>query len=628
MSTVSSSTSSSTLSSLSSSTGIGGLVSGLDTDSLVESMTSATRSKIEKQEQKLQKLEWKQTAYRSVTTALKEFQSKYLDVLSSTNLRSESLYNTIAASTTSTAISVDATSNASAGSITINSITQLATSQTVTSGSTAITSALGGEMTATDITTLTDDITSDGSKSFTLTLDGTVKTITLDSDFVDAVTDDGFESALQDKINTAFGYKTGTTSKVTVSLEDDQLSFTADGSTLTVNALDSDTETVEMLGMTAGQSNKLSTSTTLENLSLATALTADTMTVTINSVDFTFSSTDTLASVMSSINSSDAGVTMSYSSITGKFSLTADDTGSGENIVVEESAGNLFTALGLTGSNSVTTEGQNAILSVDGQEITRSSNSFEVDGVTVKLLDESTDEITITMDEDTTSLKETITSFVEDYNTLIDMMNSLVKESYDSDYQPLTDDQKEEMTDDEIADWEEKAKTGLLNNDSTIKSITSKMQLLMYSSAVKGGISLYNLGITSAGYSENGKLTIDEDALEEALASNSSAVKELFTTDTTGLANQLNTIVNAAAKTSGTEGTRGTLVELAGYESTLSDTQNSLTTSIEKMNEDIATLKDYLEDEEDRYWSKFTALETALQSLNSQSAMLTSFSSS
>ena len=124
--------STSALSSLSAKTGMAGLVSGLDTDSLVESLTSASRAKITKSQQKVQTMEWKQAAYRNVSKTLKEFQSKYLDVLSKTNFRSASFYNTISSSTASTKISVSSTSAASAGNITIDKITQLATNQTVT----------------------------------------------------------------------------------------------------------------------------------------------------------------------------------------------------------------------------------------------------------------------------------------------------------------------------------------------------------------------------------------------------------------------------------------------------------------------------------------------------------------
>ena len=632
MATVNSTTSTSSLSSLSAKTGIAGLVSGLDTESIVESMTLSTRTRISKQEANVTKLQWKQSAFRNVTKALKEFQSKYLDVLSSTNMRSTSLYSTVKASTASTAVSVSATGNATAGSITINSISKLATNHTVSSGATPVSKALGGEMTATDVNALLSDIDTNGSKSFKLTLDGQVKTITMDPAFFAQVNLDGgnIQNALQDKVTAAFGEKSAGVPMVNVSFASDQLSFTTTtaGSQLTVNALNGDTATLDYLGLKDGQTDKLNKETALKDLALASDLVKidGKFKFTINTVDFTFEETDSLSTVMSRVNSSEAGVTMSYSSISDKFSLKADNSGVGDNIDISETGSNVMSLFGLTGGNSVDQQGQNAVLVVNNQEISRASNSIEVDGVKIELLTESASEINISLKDDNTSLKDTITSFVEDYNNIIDMMNGLVKETKNADFQPLTKEQKSEMSETEIKEWEAKAKTGLLSGDSTIRSITSKMQEMMYGSAVSGGISLYNIGITSAGYNENGKLVIDKEKLATAIETKGAAIKELFTTETTGLANQLNTIITGATKTTGAKGTRGTLIEMAGYESTTSDTQNTIAASLEKMNKTIKNLKTMLEDEEQRYWNKFTALETAMSSMNNQSSMLTSFS--
>lgn len=632
MAAVSSTTSTSSLSTLSAKTGIAGLVSGLDTDSIVESMTLASRTKISNEQSKVTKLQWKQTAYRNVTKALKEFQTKYLDVLSKTNMRSSSMYNMVSASTTSTAVSVSSTSKATAGSITINSISQLATSQTVTTGAAGVSKAISGTA---DVTALLADITDGGvSKSFKLTLDGKVKTITMDAAFVEQVNKGtSFEDALQQKVTAAFGEKSADVPTVSVSLDgSNKLSFTTatSGSQLTVNSLNS-TDTLDFLGLTNGQSDKLNTNLALNQLPLSDTLEKDTdgkIKFTINAVDFTFEETDTLATVMSRVNSSDAGVTLSYSSISDKFTMTAEESGIGDNITISETDTNLMTLFGMTEANSVAKAGQNAILEVNGQEITRTSNSVEIDGVKVELLAETATEFSIALKDDTSSLKDNIKNFVTDYNNIIDMVNGLIKETKDSDFQPLTDEQKKEMSETEIKEWETKAKVGLLSGDGVLKGIASKMQSLMYSSAVSGGISLYNIGITSAGYTENGKLVIDEEKLDAALATKGSAIKELFTTEKTGLANQLNSIINSATKTTGVKGTRGSLVEVAGYESTTSDTDNNITKSIEKMNKTIKKLKAMLEDEETRYWNKFTALETAMSNLNTQSSMLTSFSAS
>ena len=621
--------STSALSSLSAKTGMAGLVSGLDTDSLVESLTSASRAKITKSQQKVQTMEWKQAAYRNVSKTLKEFQSKYLDVLSKTNFRSASLYNTVNSSTNSTKISVSSTSAATAGNITINKITQLATNQSVT-GVTGASTPLSGSA-AVNEADLLAGITASDSKSFLLKMDGQVRTITLDNAFKTDVGANGFEAALQTKIDSAFGEKSNGDSIIEVSMTGGVLGLTASGSQLTVNALNGDTATMGYLKLTEGQTDRLTTTSTLATLPLADALDgSEEFSVTINSVDFTFKKTDSLVSVMSRINSSAAGVTMNYSSITDKFTLTSKTSGMGDNIVVDDKSGNLMESLGLNGienTNMITTAGKNAELTVNNQSIVRTSNSIEVDGVKIELLETSNDAIAISSKADSTSLKDTIKNFVTDYNNMIEMMNKLVKEDFDSDYPPLTDEQKADMSEKEIETWEAKAKTGLLRGDSILKGVASKMQSMIYGSAVSGGISLYDMGITSAGYSENGKLKIDEAKLTKAIETKGSAIQELFTTEKTGVAQQLNDIITAATKTSGVKGTRGSLIEMAGYESTLSNTENSITESVTKTNKSITSLKIKLKAEETYYWNKFSALETAMQQLNSQSSMLSQFSS-
>lgn len=623
--------STSTTSSLSAKTGMGGLVSGLDTDTLVEKMTTGSRAKIAKQQQSLQKFQWKQTAYRGVSKALKEFQSKYMDSLSTTNFRSESLYNTVKASTTSTKISVESTSSANTGSIAITNVTQLATSETI-SGVAGASKPLTGNAATTDINGLLSDITANGSKSFLMKLNGNVRTITLDLDFVSAA-GVNIQTAMQAKIDATFGTKTAGASVVDVSWNGTQLGFSSSGSQLTISALKSDSATLTKLGFTDGQSDRINTTKTLADISPALANSLDAGGVfnfSINGKDFAFKSTDSLSTVMSKVNTSDAGVTMSYSAITDKFTLTAKESGAGDNIVVNEATGNLMSAFGLTGTGSNKLAGQNALLDINGISVARTSNSIAVDGVKINLLEKTAagETLTVSMKADSTSLKDTIKSFVTDYNNTVSMMNVLVKEDVDKAYPPLSEEQKKDMTEAEIAAWEKKAKVGLLRGDSALKEITSKMQSLMTGTGISGGISLYDLGITSAGYAENGKLKIDDEKLTAALATKGPEIKALFTTATTGLANQLNSVVDSAVKTSAVKGSRGSLIELAGYESTLSNTENSLTTSITKTNKTITDLKTALKKEETYYWSKFTALETAMQKLNTQSSMITSFGTS
>ena len=315
MASVNSSTSTNSL--LTAKTGIGGLVSGMDIDELVANLSATSRQKIIKQQQNVQRLEWKQTSYRSVTSALKEFQGKYLDVLSPTNFRSTSLFNIVKAASSSDAVSVTATGSASKGSITINSITQLASAQTVKSADT-----VSKELASTvSFSTIASNLPSLKDKSIGVTLDGRLKTITFDQAFIDAAGVDGvnLQTALQSAVNDAFGTTELGAPLISVSSAGDKLSFAAEGSTIKISALGDDTETLTALGFTSGQSSKLNTSAALNSLGLVTGLSGSDFTFQINGENFTFKSTDSLSKVIEKINTSKAGVTLNYSAISDKF---------------------------------------------------------------------------------------------------------------------------------------------------------------------------------------------------------------------------------------------------------------------------------------------------------------------
>ena len=624
-----SSVTSSTTSLLSAKTGMGGLVSGMDIDELVSSLTATSREKILKQEQNIQKFQWKQESYRTISSALKEFQTKYFDLLSKTNLRSPAFFKTVASTATSDAVSVSASASATAGTMVINSITQLATSQKVTTKNPASQNLVGTAA----LTSVSDLRTNLEGKSILMNLDGQARTITLDTAFFDgmggAATTGDFVSALQQKIDSAFGVSGDADRVIQVGLSGDKLSFTAAGSTLTLNGVGSDTTALDALGFTNGQSNKLRLSSTLQDLSLATPLelASGTHQFKINGVEFSFSKDETLSAVINRINASDAGVTLSYSSITDKFTMTAKATGSGDRIVVSETNGNFLSALGLMGDNSVKEEGTNAILTINDQNVVRTSNTINIDGIDVTLNKATTvgdPPITINTVSDTSQLMEPVKKFVEDYNTLIESLNKAVKETVYRDFPPLSDTQKEEMSEEQIKKWEEKARSGMLRGDALVRGLASKLQEAMAAVSVNG-VSLSTFGITSAGYNENGKLKLDEDKLQKALAANPQGFQNLFTAEK-GLSNTLNGLITEAIKTSGPKGTRGYLTEMAGVSSTLSDTQNSLADKIKASNDMIQKLKDRLEKEETRLWSRFTAMEKAIQQLNNQSSYISQFS--
>ncbi len=649
-------TSVSSLTSLSAKTGIGGLVSGMDLDELVKNLTMRSRERILKQQQDIQKLEWKQTAYRSVTNALNEFQSSYLDLLSSTNLRNASFFNTVKATSSSSAVSVNATAVAMEGSIIINSITQLAERQRVSSGARISPPLEGKNLSEIDINSLQG-------KSFSLNLDGRVRTVILDDDFIAKANADGLVDALQGAVDKAFGVTKPGDRLVEVSLSGDNLTFSTsvNSSQLSVRAVGGDIDTLEALGLSDGQSNRVSLYHSLDKdspvrCSLAERLHTDprpgfdpgsdpdTFNFTINSVNFSFRKEMALTDVISQINASNAGVTISYSSISDTFTLTAKETGAGENIVIEETQGNLMETLGLVsardndgniiaGTGPEVHEGQNAILRVNGIDMVRTSNNITVDGVNIELLHATKDlddpSITISLKEDSSTLIEPIKKFIEDYNSLLDLMNGFVMESVYSNFQPLSDEQKSEMTEKQIEQWEEKAKSGILRSDPVLKGIVTELRSIMISAATSGGITLFDMGVSSGGWQEHGKLQITKEGeakLAEALKTRGSEIADLFTSAETGLANRMHDVIRNATKTSGTRNNRGTLIDLAGLESTSSQTENSISDRIKNTNKRIDALQLRLTAEESRLWRQFTAMETALQRLSAQGSIIMQFS--
>lgn len=628
-------------------TRVTGLSSGLDVDSIVEQLMTAEKAKkLNKLEQKEQKTEWTQTAYREITADIQAFCSTYFDTTSSSSLMSSSSFIKYNATSSDSAVTVAYTSAATAGNHTIQ-VDQLATEATLTS-SASVSKEVQGSTTP-DYTNLSD-------QSFVITLDGTKRTVSLDD-----VTDlDSLQTAIDDAVGSG---------KVTVSADSTTgyLSLVAadDGvQVISISDPVSGTSGLSDLGFgTDGIfSNRLDTSDTLatiaDQLSSSTALTFNDdgqIELTINDITLTFDQDDTLAEMMSKVNKSDADVTMKYDELTGELSLTADKTGAGSTLVVTEGSMSNFLSVLLSES----TEGLDAKVTVDGTDLVRGSNTMTIAGVTYTVNQTTTVEATVSVTRDTDGVYDTISNFVDAYNTLIDTINTAIDENYDSDYPPLTDDEKADMTEDEITSWETKAKVGLLADDSTLKTLLSSLRTCLIDSVSGQTITLASIGITSGTYDENGKLYIDEDTLTQAIESDPEGIQNLFTqqaSSTTWLGKSLagTTIVRTLSASDLTtrykeegiayrfydalqknistirdsSGNKGTLLERAGVDGDATETDNVLSTLLDKYSEELDEEQDRLDEFEDNLYTKYSALETYINTMNSKLSALTSFTSS
>lgn len=274
---------------------------------------------------------------------------------------------------------------------------------------------------------------------------------------------------------------------------------------------------------------------------------------------------------------------------------------------------------------AATTAGTNAEIEINGVVTERNNNRFEYEGLDISIETAKVgDTAVIEVERDSSVLYDTIKGFVNDYNELIDKLNTLTGEKQEyKKYPPLTDAQKKEMSENEIKLWEEKAKTGLLYRDSTISGLTQDMRNLLYTRPQGSLLALYDIGIETGEAKDKGKLVIKDDAkLKNLVESNPETLMALFRGDGTsksGLIGQFNSLLDQAAKTTGT---KGSLVEMAGSKDSGSDLENALTRKITAYDQRIKDLKYTYELQKTRYWKQFNKMEQVISQMGSQSNWL------
>jgi len=364
----------------------------------------------------------------------------------------------------------------------------------------------------------------------------------------------------------------------------------------------------------------------------------------INDQNFSFNSSNTsINDIISQVNSNTAaGVRMSYDSLNNGFILETKATGATASIKASDASSGFLGALSLTTAG---TTGSDASITInDGvngdQVITRSTNNFTVNGITFTLKKQYAGSVNLSINSDPTKAVELIKGFVSKYNEVLDKINTKLSEDRYYDYAPLTDTQKGSMSDDQIKQWEDKAKSGLLAGDDLLRSIATGMRNAMLDSV--GGTTLTSIGIKSSSWTDKGKLYVDEDKLKNALAENPDQVFSLFTrqsdktyyqaaSDPTakserygknGLIYKLSDLIQDNIRTNTINDRRGALLEKAGAVGDRSQYSNTLYSQITEYDKRITDLNDELTAKENSYYDQFSKLETLINQMNSQSSWL------
>ncbi len=367
---------------------------------------------------------------------------------------------------------------------------------------------------------------------------------------------------------------------------------------------------------------------------LAGTLSQSVYNININGTQVTINrDTDSLNDVINNINKN-TNVSAFYDSQTGKISFTAKQTGltNGSTqdqayITFQDDGGFLQNVLQIDVANNTASDSVQAVnadLVLNGVATTRTSNAFTVNGVSITLLQQGGSASTITTSTDTDQVVQNIKNFISDYNSTLDTVYNKINETHDRNYMPLSDEQKQQMSDNSIQAWEAKAKSGLLHNDSDLSQAYNNMRLDI-STPVNTGNSKYttlsSIGIQTGSYTEHGKLYLtDESKLRAAIENDPQAVASLFTATPSvssdrsnmGIAQRLNTDLQTSLDY---------LNQKAG--SAFNYTDNSLIgKDVRSVSQQIDAENQHLTDLQDRYYKQFTALETAMNQYNNQSTYL------
>lgn len=399
--------------------------------------------------------------------------------------------------------------------------------------------------------------------------------------------------------------------------------------------------------------------------------------LTINGVTIGQYNEDTaLETVLNDINSNtEAGVSVSFSKTTNQFVFTAKETGEGGRIDIGAGLGEtLFgqidykddgsTILGDTQKSSYTA-GKDAIFhaTINGKNmaLSRSSNTFDLDGMSITLngtfnkgsatdtpilssqlkgldpdkdttiFDLNGDDVTFSSKTDTDKIIDVVKTMVEDYNAIV----SEVKKAYSdmpleksdgSRYKPLTDEDKADMTESEIKAYEEKAKTGILFMDRDLSSLYSALRSAVAPGGSDGSF-LRSIGIKTSYEDGLTTLSLDENALREALEQNPDQVKDAFTKSkengaaSDGLMASVQKVTDRYAATTGA--TKGILIEKAGSKySPSAALNNTLLEQMKDIDKQVDKWQAKMSDKVDYYTNKFTQLEMLIAQMNSQSSSL------
>lgn len=498
-----------------------GLMSGMDTESIVQELVAAKQTKVDTTKKAQTKHEWTQEAWKSLNSKLKSFQSKYVN-----NMRFSTAYmKKTTKVSNSNAVSVITGENAVNGVQSLK-VNQLAKTAYLTSGK--MTTNDGSKLTAmSKLSSLTDETIGEG----------------------------------------------------------------------TIN-------------ITAGS----------------------------KSVDLQVNADTTISDVMTQLKN--AGLNANFDEKQQRLFISAKESGASNDftITATDSEGNgtkALSALGLIedaalGDKSATKiDGKDAEIVLNGAKFTSTDNVFAINGLTFTALSETQpgESITVTTQNDTDGIYDMIKSFLKDYNELINEMDKLYNADSAKGYEPLTDEEKDSMSETEVEEWEKKIKDSLLRRDSNLNTISSSLRSVMSGGVEVNGKNMYlfDFGIDTLGYfnaadNEKNAYHIDGDPDDENTSGNADKLKSMIASDPdavvsffTQLSRNLYSKMTDLSKAQDGYRSFGSFYD----DKKMKEDYDNYTTKIKEQEEKLA-------DYEDKWYKKFSAMETAMAKMQSNVSAITS----
>lgn len=329
-----------------------------------------------------------------------------------------------------------------------------------------------------------------------------------------------------------------------------------------------------------------------------------------------------------------AGYNANFDESTGRLFISSKESGAKNDFTIEAdstdpNSAKALKALGLEVTDAeggaYMTHGSDAEIELNGAKFTSASNTFSINGLTITAKEKTDSAISIVTDTDYDEIYDNIKNFIKEYSSLMNEMDKLYNAASSKGYEPLTSEEKDAMTDDEIEKWEKKIKDSLLKGDSELDTVASAMRNAMLSTFDIGGstYSLSSFGIHTLGYwdsadNEKNAYHIDgnkddpdtagnEDKLRAMIASNPEATATFFQKLATNLYDAMNKI-------------QSTSDNYTSYGNFFSD--KKLQNDYVEQEKQVKKWEEYVAKQEDKYYKQFTAMETAMSQLNSQQSYI------